>query len=85
MGGAGDVLNGGTGADTFMLGLDDDAIVEDFNADEDLIEITYEGKAPVLSTVPTDAGLSLLADGEVVATFGNLETLDLANVTLVAA
>lgn len=85
MGGAGDVLNGGKGADTFVLGLGDDAIVEDFNAEEDTIEITYEGNAPTLSTVPTDAGLILLADGQVVATFGNLETLDLASITMVAA
>ena len=85
IGGAGDVLNGGTGADTFVLGMRDAAIVEDFDANEDTIELTYEGDIPVLSTVKTELGLTLLANDEVVAIFENLETLNLAHVTLVAA
>jgi hypothetical protein len=79
------VLNGGTGADTFVLGLRDAAIVEDFNAEEDIIELSYEGDVPILNTAKTNAGLTLLVNGEVVAILDNLETLNLADVTLVVA
>ena len=80
-----DHLNGGTGADTFVL---DDAImaaVDDFNPDEDVIELGYDDTPPALSTQLGDDGLVLLADGEVVATFPGLQSLDVAaSVRLVA-
>jgi Ca2+-binding RTX toxin-like protein len=85
LGRAGDMLNGGTGADTFVLGLRDATIVEDFNAEEDIIELSYEGDVPILNTAKTNAGLTLLVNGEVVAILDNLETLNLADVTLVVA
>ena len=85
IGGDGDNLHGGTGADTFALMPNNNAIIEDFNTTEDLIEITYEGEPPILSTTQGEAGLMLLADGETVATFIGLTELDVATVTLIAA
>ncbi|MEJ8562395.1 hypothetical protein QTO30_14950 [Yoonia sp. GPGPB17] len=85
MGGAGDNLHGGTGADTFAVLADNDLIVEDFDATADVIELTYEGKVPELSTMETEDGLVLMADGTVVATFLELADLDIHQITLVAA
>ena len=82
MGGTGDNLHGGTGADTFKLMVDNNATVEDFNPAEDIIEIAFDGAVPLLTTSLSDAGLMLLADGEVVATFTNLIDLDLVAVSL---
>lgn len=85
MGGAGDNLHGGTGADVFALTVQNDALIEDFDPSEDLIEITHEGEPPILSTTQSENGLVLLADGEIVATFANLSNLDVTKVTLIAA
>ncbi|MEO0904151.1 MAG: hypothetical protein AAFX89_05205 [Pseudomonadota bacterium] len=85
MGGVGDNLHGGTGADTFALLADNDLIVEDFDAGEDVIELTYEGEVPELRTVETEEGLVLMADDTVVATFLDLTDLDVDQITLVAA
>jgi Ca2+-binding RTX toxin-like protein len=85
MGGPGDNLHGGTGADTFSLMQNDASIVEDFAPNEDVIEVIYEGEAPTLSTAQTEAGLALMADGELVATFTNLTELDTKTVSLIAA
>ena len=85
MGGVGDNLHGGTGADTFKLIEGNDTIVEDFDPTEDVIEVTFDGKIPELSTTLSEEGLVLLADGETVATFANLTNLDLETVSLVPA
>ena len=84
-GGDTDQLHGGTGADRFELDRNGAPVIEDFDMTEDRIEITYEGEIPTLSTEMTDAGLTLIADGEVVAIFDNLDTLDVSTVSLVAA
>lgn len=81
----GDLLNGGPGADVFALARANGVAIEDFEPAEDTIEITYEGPPPQLATVRSEAGLTLLADGEVIAIFENLDHLDLDQVMLVAA
>ena len=81
--GAGDHMSGGSGADVFSV--HQDSVIDDFNPDEDTVEVLYYNDAPTLSTQVSDAGLVLLADGAVVATFSNLAALDLENVDLVAA
>ena len=49
------------------------------------IEIAYFDAPPELSTGASDAGLTLLADGDLVATFSNLDDLDVTIVSLVTA
>lgn len=83
--GANDHLHGGTGADNFGLAERLDAVVADFDPADDVIEITYEGITPQLSTTQSDSGLVLFADEEVVATFTNLTELNLSQITLIAA
>ncbi|MEN8896017.1 MAG: calcium-binding protein [Yoonia sp.] len=80
--GVGDYLNGGTGADLFGLESDSNAYVEDFDPDEDRIEVTFDqdSAAPLIRFEDTDAGAILLADGTIVATFAGHAALDLANV-----
>ena len=81
----GDKMSGGAGDDVFTIIEDADAVVTDFDAEADRIEVQYEGASkPVLSTTLTDTGLQLLADGAVVATLGGITTLDLDTVALVA-
>lgn len=87
IGGTDDFLSGSEGADTFRLADDTvGAFVDDFSADEDVIELVFEGDIPpVLSTVQTDDGLALLADGQVVTTLAGVDSLDLSLVSLIAA
>lgn len=83
MGGTGDNLHGGTGVDTFALDTHHHPVVEDYDPAEDLIELTFEGTTPALSTALSDDGLVLLADGIAVATFANQSALDLGRVSLI--
>ena len=85
IGGQGDVLNGGTGADTFILSPDCGAVIEDYDPAEDVIEIMYEGGLPVLTTLVDGDSLTLLADGEIVAIFDGLTTLELDKISLMPA
>jgi len=90
-GGAFDYMNGGTGADSFVLHTDQArqgaAIVQDFDAVEDTLVVYYDaqGPAPSLSLAHSDSGLTLLADGVAVAKMPGLDSLDLSQVQLVAA
>jgi len=84
MGDTGDILNGGTGADTFSLMTESVVTIEDFDRDEDTIEITFTGDVPILATQPTAEGVTLFADGEPVATFDNITSLDLERIVLIA-
>ena len=84
-GDSGDHLHGGTGIDTFSFEGASGAIFEDFDPAEDVIEIAYFDAPPELSTGASDAGLTLLADGDLVATFSNLDDLDVTIVSLVTA
>jgi len=81
--GSGDHLSGGAGADIFALTANNS--VDDYDPTTDQIEVMYEGTPPALSTQVSDAGLVLLADGDVVATFADITALDLTQVRLVAA
>ena len=83
IGGIGDHLSGGSGADVFSV--HQDSVIDDFNPDEDTVEVLYYNQPPMLTTQVSDAGLVLLADGAVVATFSDLTQLDLAAVELVQA
>lgn len=80
--GYGDHLNGGSGANTFAMEAETNAFVDDFNIDEDTIEIAYDevGGLPAISFYDTDDGVVLMADDTVVATFAGLTSLDLSNV-----
>jgi len=83
--GVGDHVNGGTGADRIGLESNANAIVDDFDIDEDTIEIAYDINelAPIVRFEDTDAGAVLLADGAIVATFTGHTALDLASVPVV--
>lgn len=84
--GFGDYLNGGDGADVFVLEDNADGYVADFHETDDLLEVIYEGDTPpTLTTAETEDGLAVMADGEVVAVLGGLKSLDLGRVMLVAA
>ena len=88
-GGVGDTLSGGEGADTFAIDADQEGTtyIDDYDPDVDVIEVVYDqnGPAPELTTSRTDDGLALFADGDFVAGFANVETLDLDRIALVAA
>lgn len=83
--GVGDYLNGGDGADLFSLGAETDAFVDDFDPDEDSIEVAYDaiGGEPVLRFIDGDDGVLLMADNTAVATFAGLTALDLIDVPIV--
>lgn len=83
--GSGDNLNGGDGADLFAMEIDTSALIDDFNIDEDSIEIAYDqtGPVPTLSYHDSDDGVILMADDTPVATFAGLTSLDLASVPVV--
>lgn len=87
IGGRGDNLNGGAGADTFMIEADSAGFVDDFDPDEDIIEVIYDRAlgVPELTLDQTGDVVTLLADGQIVASFGGGAVLDLAQVRLVAA
>ena len=87
-GGVGDTLHGGDGEDTFTLDVGDSgAYISDYDPDQDVIEVVYDADAPVpeLTTTQTADGLALYADGDFVAGFANVTTIDLSSITLVAA
>jgi Ca2+-binding RTX toxin-like protein len=83
--GTGDYLNGGSGADRFVMEENSSAYVEDFDPDEDTIEITYDSadEKPVLRFEDTDEGALLFANDEIVGTFAGHTALDLADVPIV--
>lgn len=83
--GVGDNLNGGDGFDTFVMEADSGAFVDDFNLDEDTIEISYDiaGGEPALQFIDNDDGVLLMAGDTAVATFAGLTALDLASVPVV--
>lgn len=83
--GIGDYLSGGDGADTFAMEVDTSAYIDDFDIDEDTIEVAYDGTGPEpkLSFFDTDDGVVLMADETTVATFAGLTSLDLASVPVV--
>ncbi|MCO4848484.1 MAG: calcium-binding protein [Yoonia sp.] len=80
--GTGDHLNGGTGADVFGLSHDSNAYVQDFDLDDDSIEVAYDtlSAVPILRFEDIEDGVLLLADGEIVATFAGHTALDMASV-----
>lgn len=81
--GGADNLNGGSGADVYQLTNAVGARIDDFDAAEDSIEIEYADIPPVLTTQTGDDGLTLFADGEVVATLAGITELDLTRVALI--
>lgn len=84
IGGSGDVLTGSAGDDSFILRAGTDAVITDFDATADQIEVEYEGdQPPVLATVGGPEGLTLMADETVVAVLQNVTELDLAQVALI--
>ncbi len=80
--GVGDFLNGGDGADLFGFETQSNAFVDDFNPDEDSIEIAYGAgdTPPVLQFIDNDEGVLLMADDTAVATFAGLTALDMADI-----
>ena len=82
--------------DSLTLGAGDDVIriaaaatitVDDFNPDDDRIEVIYErgNPVPTLETVTTETGLLLRADDQLVAELRGVYALDLDDVKLIAA
>ncbi len=81
-----DKLSGGTGADTFVVAVDAQAEVMDFDATEDVFQVLYSGdNAPNLSLLETGAGLELYADGEIVAKFAIGIAIELSQIQMLAA
>ena len=79
-----DIVNTGEGADVVSVHEGAEAHVSDFNPAEDQIELEYEGDVvPVLSTQPTETGIALLADGELVMTLDGVDTFDTNQVQLI--
>jgi Ca2+-binding RTX toxin-like protein len=86
-GGRDDNLNGGDGADTFVITANADAFVDDFDPNRDRIEVVYDStsETPDLTIVQTGGITTLFADGATVAQFAGEPDIDLAAVRLVAA
>ncbi len=90
-GGAIDNLNGGFGADHFVTDAGQARIgtvnIDDFNAVEDTMVVLYDASAglPTLSVEAGETGVTLLANGEPLATLANITEFDLNTVQLVAA
>jgi Ca2+-binding RTX toxin-like protein len=85
IGGAGDNLNGGEGADIFVLSIGSNAHVDDYDPSEDKIEVLYnpaEG-IPTLTTNEQDGTTFIYADEEIVACFAGAPAIDLSTVRLV--
>lgn len=82
--GTGDHMNGGTGADLFGLSNDSNAYVDDFDPDEDSIEVAYDALSttPIMRYEDNDDGAMLFADDEIVATFAGQTALDMASVPI---
>ncbi len=83
--GFGDHLNGADGADTFSLLTGGKNVIDDFDPTQDVLEVTFSGTPPLLTTTTDDAGLTLLADDAVVAHLSGITDLDISRVVMVAA
>jgi len=79
----GDVMSGGSGADRFEI-TDGAVSIMDYTGD-DLLVLSYEGDAPVLTTEVTQDGMTLLANGEPIASLFGITSFDVTTVQLVAA
>lgn len=82
IGNNGDVMSGGEDADRFEISSGTVSIMD--YTDEDLLVLNYQGVEPVLTTETTANGITLLADGEPVASLFGLTSFDISNVQLVA-
>lgn len=77
---------GGAGADVFSIIDDANAVIGDFDAQSDRIEILYQGEEPPALSLTTDGeGTQLYAGDTLVATFKDAADIDLDAVVLVAA
>lgn len=83
IGNNGDVMSGGSGADRFEI-TDGAVSIMDYTG-HDLLVLSYEGDAPVLTTEVTQDGMTLLANGEPVASLFGITSFDVTTVQLVAA
>jgi hypothetical protein len=87
-GGANDMLHGGDGADTFSVHANENTgvYISDYDADQDIIEVVFDAEdpAPLLTTAMTPDGLALYADGEFIAGFADVTTIDLNKIALIA-
>lgn len=81
-----DFLTGGGGADTFVIPLDANVVVDDYDATDDTIEVLYSGTtAPTLVLEPQANGIALVAGHQTVATFPANAAVDLSQIRLIAA
>ena len=84
--GAGDILSGGEGSDVFTIPLDANARVEDYDYGFDQVEVLYDGdEEPALSIGATDDGVTLMANGQTVATFAAGTEIALDQIELIHA
>lgn len=83
--GAGDIANGGAGADTFVIEAANGVVtVDDFNPDEDRLEVEYQGTVPVITTQLTDSGTDVMADGTTIAVLKGVTDFDPSTIGLLA-
>jgi len=79
-----DRISTGDGADIVNVAEDATSFVDDFDPTHDAIELEYEGDTPPkMSTQPTETGVALLADGEVILDLDGVSELDLSLVQLI--
>lgn len=84
--GTGDHVNLGPGKDVLMLRADGGLVeVDDFDPQEDSLEIHYTGEPPQLSLTPTEAGTQVMANGKVLASLTGTHGLDLGSIRLLAS
>ncbi|CTQ31597.1 calcium-binding protein [Jannaschia rubra] len=92
-GGMGDVLVGGAGSDLYMVqsgggaaNEDEAPMIEDFDPEQDEIEIVYEtAKPPTLSIIERMDVTRILVDGMVVAQLKGAPGIELSHLRLVSA
>jgi len=80
-GGDGDILDGGSGTDTFEI-MGQDVTVMDYNPAEDSLILHTSGAEATLSSTVTDEGVVVLADGEPLALLRGMDAIDLDAITV---
>lgn len=82
VGGEGDVLIGGDGNDSFSLRHGTEVHILDFS-DDDILVVKYEGREPKITGDATDDGISIFADGHIIANLDGVYEFDFSRISFV--
>ncbi|WP_438956603.1 hypothetical protein [Cognatiyoonia sp.] len=86
VGGANDMLSGGDGANHFVIAVDSDTTVTDYDPETDTIEILVEGTEPPEKALDDfNGGVRVMADGHTVTSFPDGTMIDLSEIRFIAA